>query len=179
MYEIDKRLPLLLLVLVAGLLTPRCQAQTTTPTTADLDSQIESVRSDLRADKVAIITDTMKFTPQESSAFWPIYRKYEADLTQLNDERVNLIKQYSDKYMTLTDADAKQMAVQSFELESRRADLKKRYFKAFNQQISGVTCAKFFQLEHRLDLLVDLKIASELPALLIKPSVSTAGTSNP
>jgi hypothetical protein len=31
-----------------------------------------------------------------------------------------------------------------------------------------LTVAKFLQLEHRLDLLVDLKIASELPALLIK-----------
>lgn len=179
MHEVTKKLPLLLIVLSAGLLIPRCQAQTAASTGGDLDSQIESVRADLRADKVAIITDTMKFTPQESNAFWPIYRKYEADLTKLNDERVKLIKQYSDKYMTLTDADAKQMAVQSFELESRRADLKKRYFKEFNQQISGVTCAKFFQLEHRLDLLVDLKIASELPALLIKPGTATTGASNP
>ena len=28
--------------------------------------------------------------------------------------------------------------------------------------------AKFFQVEHRLDLLVDLKLASELPSLLVQ-----------
>lgn len=116
----------------------------------------------------------MKFTPQESTAFWPIYRKYDAELTPLNNERVKLIKEYSGRFMTMTDADAKQMATQSFELESRRTDLKKRYFKEFNKQISGSTCAKFFQLEHRLDLLVDLKIASELPSLPVKPPTGAA-----
>ena len=179
MLETVRKLPLMmiLVVLSAGLAIPLAQAQTTA-SSADLDSQIESVRADIRSDKVAIITDTMKFTPQESTVFWPIYRKYEADLTQLNDERVKLIKEYADKYVTLTDADAKQMTQQSIDLESRRVDLKKRYFKEFNQKISGVTCAKFFQLEHRLDLLIDLKIASELPMLLIKP-VPAATTGSP
>ena len=177
MSEVVKRLSVMF-VLSAGLLISRCAAQTSSPGGTDLDSEIESLRADLRADKIAIITETMKFTPQESNAFWPIYKKYDAELAQLNDARVRMIKQYAEKYMTLTDADAKQLATQSFDLEARRADLKKRYFKEFNKQISGVTCAKFFQLEHRLDLLVDLKIASELPSLLIKPATNTTGTSN-
>ena len=140
--------------------------------TEDLNSQIESLRADTRADKVAIITEAMRFTPQESSAFWPIYKNYESDLTKLNDGRVELIKSYAQKYTTLTDADAKQLAEQSFDLEQRRVDLKKKYFKEFNKQLPGTTVAKFFQLEHRLDLLIDVAIASQLPALLAKPPAS-------
>jgi hypothetical protein len=140
----------------------------------DLNSQIESLRADTRADKVAIITEAMKFTPQESSAFWPVYKKYESDLAKLNDGRVELIKSYAQKYTTLTDADAKQFAEQSFDLEQRRVDLKKKYFKEFNKQLPGTTVAKFFQLEHRLDLLIDLAIASQLPALLAKPPTNPA-----
>ena len=138
----------------------------------DLNSQIESLRADTRADKVAIITEAMRFTPQESSAFWPIYKDYESDLTKLNDGRVELIKSYAQKYTTLTDADAKQLAEQSFDLEQRRVDLKKKYFKEFNKQLPGTTVAKFFHLEHRLDLLIDVAIASQLPALLAKPPAS-------
>ena len=137
---------------------------------ADLNSQIETMRADVRADKVAIITDAMKFTPEESSAFWPIYKKYEGDLSRLNDERIQLTKSYSDKFMTLTDADAKKMAETAFDIESKRTELKKKYFKEFNQKLPATTVAKFFQLEHRLDLLVDLEIASHLPSLLVKPS---------
>jgi len=39
--------------------------------------------------------------------------------------------------------------------------------------LPGLTVAKFFQLEYRLDLLVDLRIASELPALLARPSATS------
>ena len=137
---------------------------------ADLNSQIETMRADIRADKVAIITDAMKFTPEESSAFWPIYKKYENDLSRLNDERIQLTKSYSDKFMTLTDADAKKMAETAFDIESKRTELKKKYFKEFNQKLPATTVAKFFQLEHRMDLLVDLEIAAHLPSLLVKPS---------
>jgi hypothetical protein len=132
---------------------------------SDVNSQIESLRADLRADKVKIITVAMQFTPQESSAFWPIYRKYEADLGKLNDQRVQLIKSYAEKYDSMTDADAKAMSEKAFDLESRRANLKKKYFKEFNSKLSATTVARFFQLEHRLDLLVDLQLASELPPM--------------
>jgi len=71
----------------------------------------------------------------------------------------------------MTDADAKTMIDQSLDFESRRADIKKKYAKEFQKAgLSSLTIAKFLQLEHRLDLLVDLKIASELPSLLIKPT---------
>jgi hypothetical protein len=136
-----------------------------------LDSYIESLRADLRADKVAIITEAMRFNDQDSKAFWPVYRKYEAEVTKVNDQRVALIKSYADKVTTMTDADAKAMIEQGLDFESRRTDVKKKYAKGFQKAgLSSLTVAKFLQLEHRLDLLVDMKIASELPSLLIKPT---------
>ena len=136
-----------------------------------LDSQIESLRADFRADKVAIVTEAMRFNDQDSKVFWPVYRKYEADVTKVNDQRVALIKSYADKFTTMTDADAKAMIEQGLDFESRRTDIKKKYVKEFQKAgLSSLTVAKFLQLEHRLDLLVDLKIASELPSLLIKPT---------
>jgi hypothetical protein len=136
-----------------------------------LDSYIESLRADLRADKVAIITEAMRLNDQDSKIFWPEYRKYEAEVTKINDQRVALIKAYADKFTTMTDADAKAMIEQSLDFESRRTDVKKKYAKEFQKAgLSSLTVAKFLQLEHRLDLLVDMKIASELPSLLIKPT---------
>jgi len=135
----------------------------------NLDSYIEELRADVRADKVAIITEAMQFNDQESKIFWPVYRKYEADITKVNDQRLGLIKSYSDKFVSMTDADAKAMIDQSLDFDSRRTDVKKRYAREFQKAgLSSLTLAKFLQLEHRLDLLVDLKIASELPSLLIK-----------
>ncbi len=151
-------------------------AQTTDASTdAAIDAYINSLRADWRADKVALITDNMQFTDQESKIFWPVYKKYEADLTKVNDQRVELIKSYADKYKTMTDADAKSMIDQSLDFESRRIDVKKKYAKEFQKAgLSSLTVARFLQLEHRLDLLVDLKIASDLPPLLNKPAGASA-----
>jgi len=143
----------------------------------DINSEIESVRADLRAGKVAVITQTMQFTPQESSAFWPIYKKYEADLTTLNDQRVQLIKDYAEQYEHMTDAQAKTLAEKEFKFESDRIDLKRKYFKEFNNALPATTVVKYFQLEHRLDLLLDLKIASMLPSLFEK-TVTAQGASH-
>jgi uncharacterized membrane protein len=142
-----------------------------------LDSYIESLRADLRADKVAIITEAMRFNDQDGKVFWPVYRKYEAELTKVNDQRVALIKSYADKFTTMTEADAKGMIDQSLAFESGRTELKKKYAKELQKAgLSSLTVAKFMQLEHRLDLLVDLKIASELPSLLIRPTSQSAPT---
>jgi len=153
-------------LLSLGVFSNVSTAQSSEPS---LNSYIESLRADLRADKMDIITEAMRFNDQESKAFWPVYRKYEADVTKVNDQRLALIKLYSDKFITMTNADAKAVIDQSIEFESRRTDVKRKYAQEFQKAgLSSLTVAKFLQLEHRLDLLVDLKIASELPSLLIK-----------
>src|SRR5690349_18117979 len=99
-----------------------CFAQEETSQSSDINSAVESLRADWRADKVAIITEAMKFSDTEGAAFWPIYKRYESDLSKLNDERVQIIKTYAEKFSSITDADAKDLAEKSFAFESRRTD---------------------------------------------------------
>jgi hypothetical protein len=141
-----------------------------------VDAYIDAMRADFRADKIDLITDAMQFSQKDAAAFWPVYKRYQAEVTGLNDERVQLIKTYADKWTTMTDADAKSLAQKSLDLEGRRNDVRKKYFAQFNQVLPGLTVAKFFQLEHRLDLLVDLKLASELPSLLVRDSGTSSGS---
>jgi hypothetical protein len=161
----------MLFVAVLISLTAFCNVSVAQSNTPSVDSYIESLRADTRADKVAIITEVMQLNDQDSKIFWPVYRKYEAELMKVNDQRVALIKSYADKFTTMTDADAKAMIDQSLDFESRRTDVKKKYAKEFQKAgLSSLTVAKFIQLEHRLDLVIDVEIASELPSLLIKPA---------
>ncbi len=61
------------------------------------------LRSDVRAEKVAIITEVMGFTEAEDAAFWPIYREYDLELAKLGDERTALIAEYAKNYANITD----------------------------------------------------------------------------
>jgi len=165
-------------VLTLSVLTSLASSQSNPTGEPALDAYIDAIRADLRSDKIEVITNAMQFNEKDAAAFWPVYKQYEAEQTKLNDERIQVIKNYSDKWATLTDAEAQELAEKSLDLESRRADLRKKYFANFNKVLPGVIVAKFFQLEYRLDLLVDLKIASELPALLARPP-ATPGEPSP
>jgi len=143
-------------------LSPLCRAQTQE---LSMTSAIEVVRADMGADRAKIITEAMNFSDKDAVAFWPIYRKYDYERSTVDDRRVAVIKEYAEKYSTLTDADAKSMAERMFDCDSRLAALKKRYFKKFNTVLPAFTATKFFQLEHRIDLLMDMKVESSLPPL--------------
>jgi hypothetical protein len=155
---------LLLNVSVALLaLTPLCLAQNEDP--PSLDSAIALVRANMQANKTVITGQAMEFNDKDAAAFWPIYRQYEYERSKLDDGRVNVIKEYTDKYPDLTDAEAQVMANRMFECDSRLAALKKTYFKKFTKVLPALTVAKFFQLERRIDLMMDMKVESTLPPL--------------
>jgi hypothetical protein len=152
-------------------LSPLCRAQTQE---LSMTSAIEVARADMGADRAKIITEAMNFSDKDAAAFWPIYRKYEYERSTVDDRRVAVIKEYAEKYSTLTDGDAKSMAERMFDCDSRLAALKKRYFKKFNTVLPAYTVTKFFQLEHRIDLLVDMKVESSLPPLALPQETEQA-----
>jgi hypothetical protein len=153
----------LLMIMFAMLaFCPFGRAQIQEPT---IDSAIEVARANMRADRATIITQAMNFSDKEAAAFWPIYRQYEYERSRLDDGRVAVIKEYSQKYPSLTDVEAKAMAEQMFEYDSRLAALKKKYYKKFNKVLSALTVTEFFQLDRRVDLLMDMNVESSLPPL--------------
>jgi hypothetical protein len=166
MFRKSVLLTIIYITVTSYLLGGFCAAQALQPA---LESTIEVLRADLRADKITVIAEAMRFSGEDAAIFWPLYNKYELELSKLEDQRARVIKEYAEKYPTLSDADAKAMAETMFDYNARVTKLKKKYFKEFNKMLRPLTVVKFFQIEHRLDLLVDLKLASELPSLVVRP----------
>ena len=161
--QVMNRKSVLLTIIFAMLTLPAlCGAQNQEPS---IDSVIAVARAGMQADRATIVSVAMNFSDKDAAAFWPIYRQYERDRSTVDDGRVVVIKEYTQKYPTLTDADAKAMAERMFEYDSRVAALKKRYFKKFNKVLPALTVTKFFQVDRRIDLLVDMKVESSLPPL--------------
>jgi hypothetical protein len=131
--------------------------------TLNLTAYAELLRSDLRADKVAIITEIMHFTEAEDAAFWPIYREYDLEMARLGDERVAMIAEYSRNYANLTDAIAEKLAAKALDLEARRQTLMAKFFDRLKTAMSPRTALRALQVEHQLLLLIDLQISAALP----------------
>jgi hypothetical protein len=167
-----RKLLVCLIVIGAAAAAPRAgvQAPQATPAAAraetkdlNLRAYVELLRSDVRSQKVAIITELMEFTEAEDKAFWPIYREYDLDLSKLNDERVTLIQEYADNFAKVTDAVADTLATKALDLEARRTALKSKYYERLKSSLSARTAARFLQVENQLLMIIDLQIASSLP----------------
>ena len=132
-------------------------------TTLNLSAYAELLRSDVRTLKVAIITEVMGFTEAEDRAFWPIYRDYDLEMSKLADERLLMIRDYAADYGTLTDDRAASLAAKALDLESRRQAAKAKCYEGVKTALSPRTALRFLQVEHQLQLLIDLQIAAALP----------------
>ena len=131
--------------------------------TLNLTAYAELLRSDVRAQKVAIITEVMGFTEGEDAKFWPIYREYDSEMAKLGDERVALIAEYAKNYDSLTDAVADKLATRAIELEGKRRAVEAKCYERVKAALSPRTAMRFLQVEHQLQLLIDLQIAASLP----------------
>ena len=130
---------------------------------ANLRAYVELLRSDVRSQRVAILTEMMQFTEAEDAKFWPVYREYETELAKINDERLALVREYATKYEAITDDIADRLARGALDLEGRRHALKMKYYDRFKSVLSPKTAARFLQVENQILLLLDLQIASSLP----------------
>jgi hypothetical protein len=131
--------------------------------TLNLTAYAELLRRDVRAQKVAILTEVMGFNEAEDAAFWPIYRDYDLEMAKLGDERVALIAEYAGNHAKLTDAAAAKIAASALDLETRRRDVLARCHERVKAALSPRTALRFLQVEHQLLLLIDLQIAASLP----------------
>jgi hypothetical protein len=146
---------------VAYAQTPQASEKETK--TLNLAAYAELLRSDVRAQKVAIITEVMGFTEGEDAAFWPIYREYDVEMAKLGDERVAMIAEYAKSYSNLTDPTAEKLAARAIELEARRQAAKAKCYERVKTALSPRTALRFLQVEHQLQLLIDLQISAALP----------------
>ena len=129
----------------------------------DIQALVELMRKDVRAEKADIVAKTMELSADEAAAFWPVYREYEAEWKALGDERLKIITDYAENYEALTDEKAKDLVTRAIALEGREHALKEKYLPEFLEVLPARVVARFFQVDHRINTLVDLELSGEIP----------------
>ena len=123
------------------------------------------LRIDLRATKAGIVAESLELTPQELERFWPVYREYDEELSKLNVERINLLRDFSESYTSIDNRKAAELTRRSFEIAHRRLALLEKYADKIAHATSQITAARFVQVENQMLMLVDVEIGSVLPLI--------------
>jgi hypothetical protein len=128
-----------------------------------LDQAIAQIRKDAAADINTLITGSMRFSAEHNAKFWPLYKAFEDKRKPLADERLGIIKDYAKNYTTMTDAKAMELTQRALALETKMGDAKRAFLAELAKNFPGKTVARYAQVQRRIDMLVDLMIASEVP----------------
>lgn len=132
---------------------------------SDSDQYTELLRKDVRSLKKQAIAANLDLTDDEAVKFWPIYNQYIAELDKIEDAKFALIKEYAQNYTTMTDEQAEAYLKGRAAVEESVNRLRLRYFPVFHRVLSGKTTALFFQIEWRVSLMLDLRLALQTPLI--------------
>jgi hypothetical protein len=132
-----------------------------TPTVTDED--IALLRKDLRAMKMQVIGQNMSLSDTEGQKFWPIYNHYVKDLQEVNNRKYALLKQYAEMWGTMTDQDALIYVRNWLESDGQAQALRLKYVPVVSQVLPGRKAATFFQLDRRLNMMIDLQLFGQIP----------------
>jgi len=136
------------------------------PTVTDED--IALLRRDLRAMKMQVIGQNMSLSDEQAEKFWPIYNHYVKDLTEVNNQKYALLKQYAEMWATMSDQDALIYVRHWLEADGEAQALRLKYVPVVSQVLPGRKAATFFQLDRRLNMIIDLQLFSQIPLAHVK-----------
>ncbi len=136
------------------------------------DEDIILLRQDLRAKKMQVIGQNMSLSDTEAQKFWPVYNHYVKDLQGVNNQKYALLKQYAQMWGTMTDQDAMIYVRNWLEADGQAQALRLKYVPLVNQVLPGKKAATFFQLDRRLNMIIDLQLFSQIPLAGVKESSS-------
>jgi Spy/CpxP family protein refolding chaperone len=127
------------------------------------DQDIELLRRDLRAQKKQIVAANLSLTTEQATKFWPVYDQYIAEQTKIHDQKYALIKEFATSWGTISDAQAEDLTNRALAVDAQVTQLRIKYMPNFLKVLPGKQVATFFQIDRRLQMMVDLQLMSQLP----------------
>ncbi len=147
-------------------------AQPAAQSTSDASGQnsiksqdIEMLRADLRAQRKQITAQNMTLTADEATKFWPIYDQYRQEAIKPNDERWAVIREYAANYNTMTDAQAQDYMKRATAVDEQLLALRTNYIPVLEKVISPKKAALWYQIDRRVDLLINLQLSAVIPMI--------------
>ena len=130
---------------------------------AGIEQEVQLLRSDIRSAKKQIIAENMKLTDAQAEKFWPVYDAYTQETTKLGDASYALVKEYAQNYGNITDAQADSLVEKMATLDVQTATVRQEWIPKFRKVLTGNQTALFFQLDRRINLLLQLQFAANIP----------------
>ena len=129
---------------------------------------IQQLQADLKADRQAVVAANLPLTEGEAQTFWPVYKAYRVEVEKLGDRMVKLIAAYAANFETMNDTKADAFFTDLLAIDRDRLAVREQYVPKVRAVLPGQKATRFFQIENKLDAIVNVSLASEIPLVPVK-----------
>ncbi len=134
-----------------------------TPTAAQDSSVVEVAVAAMSLERKATVADNMKLTEEESGEFWPIYNEYLGEHEDLTKRLREIILQLAREFETLDDETMNGLLERYHEFRKDRLELRWKTAKELRKKIGGKRAGRLYQIENKLDTIMDMDIVKNVP----------------
>lgn len=127
--------------------------------------EIDLIQAAFGMDKKAIVADFVQLSDTQKDAFWTLYDEYETKRKEYGRERIELLKQYAELYMTMTSEQADEWTKKVMELQVKTDKLIATYYEKVKDISDGVVATQFYQIENYILSMIRMEILQGVPFL--------------
>ncbi len=149
---------------ILSLLVALCLAWPAAAGEAD-EAEFEILVATIKANKKALVAVNLEFEDAEAKAFWPVYDRYQSDLSSVRDRFVKIIDDYGANFATMSDEKASQIVENFLAIERERAEVREKYLGPFSEALPGRKVARFYQLENKMQAVFRYQLARDIPVI--------------
>ena len=150
-------------LVMSGTLFAQDQSQTQEQQEPQTRAAVEITRADIQSDRQALVASNLPLTDDQAKVFWPLYRQYREEMQTVGDRLVNLVENYGQNYESLTDEQAAQMMKDYLRMQKDSIAIKDKYMSRFGKILPAKTVMRFYQIENKMDTIIMLAVASQVP----------------
>jgi hypothetical protein len=129
------------------------------------ETDLSLIRQALQSERRTLVAENMHLITEEEKIFWDIYDQYEIEHSAVLKQEISLLKNYLEKYETLSDEEAAKIMEQTFVLEGKDQKIRKKYYKRLKKHLSITHAVRFTQIERQLKTFMRVMIYQETPLL--------------
>ena len=125
--------------------------------------EVDLLQAAFGMEKKAIVANFVKPSATQNDAFWKLYDEYETQRKELGKQRIALLAQYADQYLTMTPEQADAWTKKVIELQKKTDALLALYYAKVKTISDGLVATQFYQIENYILTAIRAKILQEVP----------------
>ena len=120
-------------------------------------------RDDLQAAETAIVTKAVPLTTDEAAAFWPVFKRFQAEQKTIIDGQAEAVKHFADNYESLSDQEAMAYVQALLDRDQRIHDLRQKYLVEYAKVVPASKAARVIHITRRLGLASQNRLSESIP----------------